>query len=108
MSAPCPPGLCKGAACLIVFIFGYSFVQASPNDITPRRDINAVLRAHDQELVKLPNVVGVAVALLPDGKTPCLKLLLAHPPRPEDRALPQSIEGFAVVFEVTGEFRPSH
>ena len=83
-----------------------SGVNALPNDDTPKRDINAVLRAHDRELLKLPNVVGVYVGLLADGKTPCLKVMMSHKTPATERVLPKSIEGYAVVVEVTGEIRP--
>ena len=85
-----------------------SCAKAMPNDNPTRRDINVVLRAHDEELLKLPGVVGVAVGLLPDDKTPCLKILLACKIPATERALPKSIEGYPVVVEVTGEIRPLH
>ena len=72
----------------------------------PKRDINAVLRDHDQELLKIPGVVGVYVAVLDDGKTPCLKVMLARKTPESDRDLPKSIEGYPVISEVTGEIRP--
>ncbi len=43
-----------------------------------RRDINTVLRDHDQELMAIPGVVGVYVGLLDDGKTSCLKVMVAE------------------------------
>ena len=72
----------------------------------PHRDINAVLADHDDRLLKIPGVVGVYVALLEDGKTPCLKVMLAEQNKELMRALPKSIEGHPVVTEVTGELRP--
>jgi len=81
-------------------------VTASPNDSNTGRDINAVLRAHDRELLQLPNVVGVCVALLPDNKTTCLKVLLSRESPETERRLPKSIEGYPVITEVTGEIRP--
>ena len=73
---------------------------------SPSRDINAVLRAHDKELLAIPGVVGVYVGLLDDGKTQCLKVMLAKEPAEAERAIPKTIEGFPVVIEVTGEIRP--
>ena len=73
---------------------------------SPKRDINAVLRDHDKKLLTIPGVVGVYVALLDDGKTPCLKVMLARKTAESDRHLPKSIEGYPVVSEVTGEIRP--
>jgi len=72
---------------------------------TPR-DINAVLRTHDKELLAISGVVGVYVGLLEDGKTPCLKVMLAQKSVETERAIPKTIEGFPVVIEVTGEIKP--
>ena len=73
---------------------------------TPKRDINAVLRDHDKELLAIPGVVGVYVAVLEDGKTPCLKLMLSRKSVEIERAIPKALEGYPVVSEVTGEIRP--
>ena len=73
---------------------------------SPTGDINAVLRRHDKELLGIPGVVGVYVGVLQDGKTPCLKVMLAQKSAETERAIPKSIEGFTVVLEVTGEIKP--
>ena len=73
---------------------------------TPRRDINAVLADHDDRLLAVPGVVGVYVALLPDGKTPCLKVMLSERKPAAQQSIPATIEGYPVVVEVTGELRP--
>lgn len=73
---------------------------------TPPRDINAVLAAHDRELLARPGVVGVYVGLMADGKTPCLKVMLARKDSALERSLPRALEGHPVVTEVTGEIRP--
>jgi hypothetical protein len=70
-------------------------MNALPNE-TPARDINAVLRAHDQELLKLADVVGVYVGLLPDNKTQCLKVMLAKSNPKTEQALPKTLEGHPV------------
>jgi hypothetical protein len=75
-------------------------------DPSPKRDINDVLRAHDKELLAVPGVVGVFVGLLEDGKTPCLKVMLAQKSAETERAIPKMLEGYPVVVEVTGEIRP--
>ena len=72
----------------------------------PRRDINAVLADHDDQLLARPGVVGVYVGLLEDEKTPCLKVMLARKDRKLARSIPRVIEGYPVVTEVTGEIRP--
>jgi hypothetical protein len=73
---------------------------------SPRRDINAVLAAHDRQLLDLPAVVGVYVGVLADGKTPCLKVMLARSTPETERKIPRDIEGYPVVTEISGEIRP--
>jgi hypothetical protein len=80
--------------------------MAQNNSPSPKRDINAVLSDHDKELLAIPDVVGVYVALLEDGKTPCLKVMLARKTAETERAIPRTLEGYPVVSEVTGEIRP--
>ena len=63
----------------LAFATGCQETMAQNNSASPKRDINAVLRDHDKELLAIPGVVGVYVALLEDGKTPCLKVMLARP-----------------------------
>src|SRR5688572_3628786 len=73
---------------------------------TPRRDINAVLADHDDELLALPGVAGVYIGLLSDEKTPCLKVMLVRQDARLKRRIPRTLEGHPVVTEVTGEIRP--
>jgi hypothetical protein len=80
--------------------------MAQQDSPTPRRDINDVLRAHDRELLAVPGVVGVYVGVLDDGKTPCLKVMLAQKSAEAERAIPKTIEGYPVVIEITGQIRP--
>ena len=80
--------------------------MAQNSSPSPRRDINEVLRAHDKELLAVPGVVGVYVAALEDGKTPCLKVMLAQKSAEAERAIPKTLEGYPVLIEVTGELRP--
>jgi hypothetical protein len=80
--------------------------MAQTNSPPPKRDINAVLADHDKQLMAIPNVVGVYVGVLEDGKTPCLKVMLARKSPETERAIPRLLEGYPVVVEVTGEIRP--
>jgi hypothetical protein len=93
-------------ALLVLVFFHSSMAQnASPS---ARRDINAVLAAHDKELLALRDVVGVSVSTLDDHRTPCLRIMLARHNAKTERAIPPSIEGYLVVLEVTGEVRALH
>ena len=78
---------------------------AQNNSRVPRRDINAVLAAHDKALLAIPGVVGVYVGSRDDGK-PCLKVMLSDKNREAEQKIPSVIEGYPVVTEVTGEIRP--
>jgi len=80
--------------------------MAQTNSPSPKRDINAVLAAHDKELLALPDVVGVYVGTLGDRRTLCLKVMLARKNPESERKIPRTIEGYPVVTEVTGEIRP--
>ena len=81
-------------------------MMAQTSSSLPKRDINAVLAAHDKELLAIPGVVGVYVGVLSDEKTPCLKIMLARPTLEADRDIPKQLEGYPVIVEVTGEMRP--
>jgi hypothetical protein len=80
--------------------------MAQNNSPSPKRDINVVLAAHDKELLAIRDVVGVYVGILEDGRTPCLKVMLARKTVRSMRSIPRSIEGYPVVLEITGEIRP--
>jgi hypothetical protein len=79
---------------------------AKPEAAMPARDINDVLRDHDDRLLALPGVVGVYVGLLEDEKTACLKVMVARMTPELKRAIPKTLEGYTVVIEETGVIRP--
>src|SRR5687767_1755568 len=66
---------------------------------TPRRDINAVLRDHDDELLAIPGVAGVFVGLFGNEKTPCLKVMAEKRTRALVQRIPTHIEGYPVIVE---------
>src|SRR5437764_12803306 len=98
----------RPALCLVwialIFLSVCAQNMAQNSSSSPKRDINAVLAAHDKELLAIPDVVGVYVGTLQDRRTPCLKVMLARKTA-ESRKVPQSIEGYPVIMEVTGEIR---
>jgi hypothetical protein len=79
--------------------------MAQTSSPSPKRDINAVLAAHDKELLAIPGVVGVYVGVLDDGRTPCLKVMIAEKNHETERKIPQTLDGYPVITEVTGEIR---
>jgi len=80
--------------------------QTGQQESMTRKDINAVLRDHDKELLAIPGVVGVYVGLLPDDKTPCLKVMVIKETEDLKRRIPKSIEGYPVLIEESGVIRP--
>ena len=107
-------GLCSVCSVLSVILLSIacSAVIRSPVNQTgqqepmTRRDINTVLKNHDKELLAIPGVVGVYVGLLPDDKTPCLKVLVIKGTEDLKRRIPKSIEGYPVLIEESGVIRP--
>ena len=72
----------------------------------PRNDINEVLRKHDQSLMAIPGVAGIYVGMLPDGKTPCLKVIVVKKAAELKEKIPQSLEGYPVILEESDAIRP--
>ena len=104
-------GLCTALG-VIVFAIACSAAIWSPVNQTgqqesmTRKDINAVLKDHDKELLAIPGVVGVYVGLLPDDKTPCLKVMVVKETEDLTRKIPKTIEGYPVRIEESGVIRP--
>ncbi len=104
-------GLCSA---LIILILAVACSGPSRNQFNetrqqksmPQKDINAVLKAHEKELLAIPGVVGVYVGLLPDDKTPCLKVMVVKETEDIRKMIPKSIEGYPVVIEESGIIRP--
>ncbi|CAN5158287.1 hypothetical protein BH20VER2_BH20VER2_16000 [soil metagenome] len=91
-------------ACALLLACHHSMAQTpSPS---PPRDINAVLAAHQDQLMAIRGVVGVYVGLADDDETECIKVMLIADDAETKRALPRQLEGYRVVAEVTGEIRP--
>ena len=91
---------------LTVFLSFVGTMAAQTSSSLPKRDINAVLAAHDKELLAIPGVVGVYIGLLNDQKTSCLKIMLARRTPEADRDIPKQLEGYPVIVEVSGQIRP--
>jgi hypothetical protein len=80
--------------------------QTGQQESMTGKDINVVLKDHDRELLAIPGVVGVYVGLLPDDKTPCLKVMVVEETEDLKRRIPKSIEGYPVLIEESGVIRP--
>ena len=70
-----------------------------------RRDVNAVLRDHDEDAPDQGR--GRCLRRLGERwRTPCLHVMLARDSSEARQAIPAQIEGYKVVVEITGEIRP--
>lgn len=68
------------------------------------KSIDDVLAAHSDSLIALPGVVGTAIGLC-DGER-CIKIMLADSSPDARGRIPDRLEGYRVVVEVTGPIRP--
>lgn len=97
-------------SCKLFIVVGLALVcgcqSEMKNPSSPQRDINSVLADNDKQLLAIPGVVGVYVGLMADGKTKCLKVMLAKKDSELERSIPRTLEGYPVITEVTGEIRP--
>jgi len=81
-------------------------VQTQRRESVSQKDINAVLKDHEGELMALPGVVGVYVGLLPDEKTVCLKVMVVQETEDLKGRIPKSLDGHPVLIEESGVIRP--
>ena len=104
-------GLCSVSTVMLLSMayaatIGTPLNQTGQQESMTRKDINAVLQDHDEELLAIPGVVGVYVGLLPDDKTLCLKVMVVKETEDLKRRIPKSIEGYPVLIEESGVIRP--
>jgi len=69
-------------------------------------EVNRVLATRSADLLAIPGVAGVAIGLLEDGKTPCLKVLVETASPELAARIPRTLDGQPVVIEVSGAIRP--
>ena len=70
------------------------------------KDINLVLDENDEKIMAIPGVVGMFVGLMPDDKTPCLKVMVIKATDDLKNKIPKSLEGYPVLIEESGVIRP--
>ena len=103
--------LCSGLTVVLLSIACSAAIRSPVNqtgqqESMTRKDINAVLKDHNKELLAIPGVVGVYVGLLPDNKTHCLKVMVVKETEDLKRRIPKTIEGYPVLIEESGVIRP--
>ena len=106
----CKVGFCFVLTAILLLTACSGTIQGQDNrtrqESMTRKDINTVLKDHDKELLTIPGVVGVYVGLLPDDKTPCLKVMVIKETKDLKRLIPKSIDGYPVLIEESGAIRP--
>jgi hypothetical protein len=100
-----PSLLCGFTLCALA-LTGCPKAMPQNDSGSSKPDINAVLTAHQKEILSVPGVVGLYVGVMDDKKTPCIKVMLSRLTPENTRAIPDDLEGYRVIKEVTGEIRP--
>lgn len=95
----------KFVAIVIVSFFGMCDNAPREKVEVPKVDINTAFDRHASKLLALPGVTGAFVSELED-KTPCILVLVAENSEELNRLIPDSLEGYPVKIDVSGEFRP--
>ena len=92
--------ICAGgvAACAESAASGRSEEQAMSN-----QTVETALRAHNEELMSLPGVVGTAQSLC--AGQPCIKVFVAERTVELEQAIHRILAGVPVVIEATGPIR---
>lgn len=67
------------------------------------KKIEQVLKEHTDELMSIPGVVGTAIGLC--DERPCIKVYVVKKTPEIDQKIPDSLEGYPVMTEESGEFR---
>ncbi|HEX2865931.1 MAG TPA: hypothetical protein VHO03_02760 [Ignavibacteriales bacterium] len=70
-----------------------------------KRSIEEVLNAHTEELMAIPDVNGVYIGELEDGRE-CITVLVSKKTELHKKKIPKKLEGYPVIIEETGEVRP--
>jgi hypothetical protein len=75
------------------------------NKIKIRGKIADVLARNAPDLMTIPGVVGVYEGE-DDDQLPCVRVMVLSNSDELQKKLPRTLEGFAVVMEITGEIKP--
>lgn len=90
--------------CLIILNFTSKYINGSDNESKmPLKSIEEVLKEHTDNLMSIPGVVGTAQGLC--NNKPCIKVYVVKKTQKLEQKIPNSIEGYTVDIEETGEFR---
>ena len=79
-------------------------IEVKGGPVATTRTINQVLAAHADSLMALPGVVGTAIGLC-DGEK-CIQVMVVDSAAAKSDKIPDRLEGYRVVTEVTGTMRP--
>ena len=93
---------------VILFIFSTSctsekFDIRSKGNPMPAKAIDEVLKENTKAIMSIPGVVGTGQGLC-EGK-PCIKVFVIKKTPDLDQKIPNTLEGYQVVIEETGEIK---
>ena len=82
---------------------GKNSVYDRRENAMPEKTIQEVRKEHTGELMAVPGVVGTAIGMC--NERPCIKVYVVKKTPELDRKIPDTLEGYPVMTEETGEFR---
>jgi hypothetical protein len=102
-----------GVLIVSALLAGCTLPSPGPDQLTPApvvtsspaSDIGAVLDEHQEELMRLPGVVGVGIGQDETTGEPIIVVLLAEPAPDLEKTLPQKLDGYSVKPLVVGEIK---
>ena len=97
--------LCGAILAFLLCGCGHDAGKEQTKTMTPTRNIDSVMAANVDQLMKIPGVVGVYHGLLDDG-TDCIKVMVKKKSKEHESKIPSKLEGFPVVIEETCDIRP--
>jgi hypothetical protein len=95
-----------GLIIIAVGVMGWSNGDADDQEgetQTTMKTIEEVLREHTDQLMSLPGVVGTAQGLCDDK--PCIKVFVIKKTQALDQRIPDTLDGYPVKIEETGEIK---
>ena len=92
---------------IIIFYFCTAALVFAQQDTTSmkRRPLETVFKEHQQEFMSIPGVQGFYEGMRESGE-PCIVVMVDVLTDDITRTIPDSLEGYPVEIEVTGEIKP--
>ena len=71
-----------------------------------KKSIKEVKEAWEKRLMAIPGVEGIGIGLAEESQEKCIKVFLNRAKQKNAKKIPPTIDGYSIIIELTGEFRP--